>query len=55
MADGDLFIEYGDIMRFLKYNGVNLIERTFEEFDTTDYSESQTDSKKINKSEVVSL
>jgi len=41
---------YEDIMRFLKYNGVNLIERTFEEFDTTDYSESQTDSKKTNKS-----
>ena len=41
---------YEDIMRFLKYNGVILIERTFEEFDTTDYSESQTDSKKINKS-----
>jgi thiol-disulfide isomerase/thioredoxin len=29
---------YKDIMRFLKYNGINLIERTFEEFDSTGYS-----------------
>jgi thiol-disulfide isomerase/thioredoxin len=28
---------YTDIMQFLKYNGVNLIERTFEEFDSTGY------------------
>lgn len=27
--------EYTDILRFLKYNGVNLVERSFEEFDTT--------------------
>jgi len=29
---------YSDIMRFLKVNGVNLVERSFEEFDTTGYS-----------------
>ena len=29
---------YKDIMQFLKYNGINLIERTFEEFDSTGYS-----------------
>jgi len=34
--------EYSDIMRFLKINGVNLIERTFEEFDSSGYSTSTT-------------
>jgi thiol-disulfide isomerase/thioredoxin len=29
---------YSDIMKFLKYNGVNLVERTFEEFNSTGYS-----------------
>jgi len=32
---------YADIMRFLKYNGVNLVERTFEEFDSTGYDITQ--------------
>ena len=34
--------EYSDIMRFLKINGVNLIERTFEEFNSSGYSTSTT-------------
>ena len=29
--------EYSNIMKFLKYNGVNLVERSFEEFDSTGY------------------
>ena len=29
---------YTDIMRFLKYNGVNLVERSFEEFNSTGYN-----------------
>jgi hypothetical protein len=29
---------YADIMQFLKYNGVNLVERSFEEFNSTGYS-----------------
>ena len=33
---------YTDIMQFLKYNGVNLIERTFEEFDSTGYENDST-------------
>jgi thiol-disulfide isomerase/thioredoxin len=34
---------YKDIMQFLKYNGVNLVERTFEEFDTTGYENDSDD------------
>jgi thiol-disulfide isomerase/thioredoxin len=41
--------EYVDIMKFLKYNGVNLVERIFEEFDTTGYS-STIQPKNNNKS-----
>ena len=33
---------YSDIMVFLKYNGVNLIDRTFENFDSTGYSNDTT-------------
>ena len=33
---------YSDIMVFLKYNGVNLIDRTFESFDSTGYSSDTT-------------
>ena len=33
---------YSDIMVFLKYNGVNLIDRTFENFDSTGYSSDTT-------------
>jgi len=29
---------YNDIKRFLKLNGINLVERTFEEFDSSGYS-----------------
>ena len=35
---------YKDITRFLRLNGVNLIERTFEKFDSTGYDVDNTDS-----------
>ncbi len=41
---------YADIMRFLKYNGVNLVERTFEEFNSTGYSMPEPPSSKKNGS-----
>ena len=41
---------YSDIMQFLKYNGVNLVERTFEEFDSTGYSTEIVPSSNNNKS-----
>lgn len=39
---------YNNIKKFLKLNGVNIIERTFEEFDSTGYSTSPDPTQPVN-------
>jgi len=41
---------YRDVARFLKNNGINLVERTFEEFDSTGYSNAPEPTQKQNAS-----
>ena len=41
---------YNDIMRFLKYNGINLVERSFEQFDSTGYSIESDNTNESNNS-----
>ena len=39
---------YRDVSRFLKNNGINLVERTFEEFDSTGYSNAPEPTQQLN-------